>query len=63
MTFRPRSLRASSRKWAVVSPSAVKLVARMTSWTTPSQARSMTRWKSSSRGPTPSSGAMRPIST
>ena len=62
VTFSPRSDRASPRKWAVVSPSAVKLVARMTSCTTPSVARRMTRSKSSSRGPMPSSGATRPIS-
>ncbi len=54
---------ASAMAWAVASPSAVKLVARITSCTTPSPARSSSFCTPMSRGPTPSSGDSRPMST
>ena len=59
----PRDLQATCAQrlasaWAVTSPSAVKLVARMTSSTTPSCARSISRAAPMSPGPTPSSGLM-----
>jgi len=63
VTCTPRRLRASPSTWAVASPSAVKLVAKMTSSTTPSSARSSKAFRPSSRGPSPSSGLSAPIST
>ena len=63
VTCMPRRLSASAMAWAVASPSAVKLVARITSCTTPSPARSSSFCTPMSRGPTPSSGDSRPMST
>ena len=63
VTRTPRERRASARTCAVASPSAVKLVAMITSSTRPSLARSSSCWAPISVGPMPSSGLSRPIST
>ena len=63
VTFRPRPRSAVPKACAVTSPSALKPVARMTSSTTPSPARSSSRAAPMSPTPTPSSGLRRPMST
>ena len=63
VTRTPRDCSASPSTCAVASPSAVKLVARITSSTTPSPARSSSSRAPISSGPMPSSGLSRPIST
>mmetsp|Transcript_103430 Transcript_103430/g.288120 ORF Transcript_103430/g.288120 Transcript_103430/m.288120 type:complete len:280 (-) Transcript_103430:8-847(-) len=59
----PRARNASASTWAVASPSAVKLVARMTSSTPASLARTSSSAAPIWRVPTPSSGLSRPSST
>ena len=68
VTLTPRVFSPCAMTWAVVSPSAVKLVARITSRTTRSPCsvasmRSNSFCRPISRGPTPSSGLSLPIST
>ena len=63
VTFRPRSFSSSAIMCAVTSPSAVKLVAMITSSTPWSWTRTKSLSRLMSRGPTLSSGEMRPIST
>ena len=63
VTVRPRWRSASPMTCAVASPSAVKLVARITSATVPSSARSNSFCRPMSLGPMPSSGLSLPIST
>ena len=63
VTRMPREPSASASTCAVASPSAVKLVAMITSSTWPSPARSSSWRAPISVGPMPSSGLSRPIST
>ncbi len=61
--FAPESFSAFTRYRAVVSPSTVGLVARITSWTEPRDTRSTRLAIRSWSGPMPSIGEMAPMST